>query len=263
MPQISLEASHLHVHRTLDQLDAKLPSKGYSLSEVAADDKLLFEGRQKVDFKQHTTSELINDLTLIEYLLDSVRPAYQQLCGFNRPDNEDQTIEPPESFEDELFLANLEYMLLCLQGQVLYTLFIGHTSAEILRHVVECQKEQDRNDKHWFSEFPDARHPLSTTWPWSIRPSLAVIWGVCWMFYDHDLVHDLVEWDNDRNMRDTTTGEVLLTWEDLRGLPPSSLFPGKLNFSGFRLFRCFSRPRVKTVLGPALSEEGRLRKVDW
>jgi hypothetical protein len=35
----------------------------------------------------------------------------------------------------------------------------------------------------WCAEFSNNRRPVSTTWPWSIRPSLAVIWGVCWMFY--------------------------------------------------------------------------------
>lgn len=40
-------------------------------------------------------------------------------------------------------------------------------------------------DFGWFSEWPNSRRPLSTTWPWNIRPSLVVLWGVCWMFYDN------------------------------------------------------------------------------
>lgn len=34
----------------------------------------------------------------------------------------------------------------------------------------------------WFSVFPGSVRPLSTTWPWTIRPALAVLWGVCWQF---------------------------------------------------------------------------------
>lgn len=35
----------------------------------------------------------------------------------------------------------------------------------------------------WFFEWPGGRHPLNTTWPWAdVRPSLVVLWGVCWMF---------------------------------------------------------------------------------
>jgi hypothetical protein len=36
----------------------------------------------------------------------------------------------------------------------------------------------------WFFEWPSGRHPLNSTWPWAdVKPSLLVLWGVCWMFY--------------------------------------------------------------------------------
>lgn len=35
----------------------------------------------------------------------------------------------------------------------------------------------------WFAEWPNSHRPLSTTWPWNVKPSLLVLWGVCWMFY--------------------------------------------------------------------------------
>lgn len=41
-----------------------------------------------------------------------------------------------------------------------------------------------------FSEFPDKLRPPCTTMLWTIWPSLVVLWGVCWMFYD-DLGWDL------------------------------------------------------------------------
>jgi hypothetical protein len=34
-----------------------------------------------------------------------------------------------------------------------------------------------------FAEFPNRCRPKCTTMPWSIWPSLMVLWGVCWMFY--------------------------------------------------------------------------------
>ena len=34
-----------------------------------------------------------------------------------------------------------------------------------------------------FSEFPNGVRHSCTTMPWTIIPSLAVLWGVCWMFY--------------------------------------------------------------------------------
>lgn len=36
----------------------------------------------------------------------------------------------------------------------------------------------------WFFEWPSGLHPLNSTWPWAdVKPSLIVLWGVCWMFY--------------------------------------------------------------------------------
>lgn len=34
-----------------------------------------------------------------------------------------------------------------------------------------------------FTIFPDALRHVCTTMPWTIRPSLVILWGVCWMFY--------------------------------------------------------------------------------
>lgn len=35
----------------------------------------------------------------------------------------------------------------------------------------------------WFFEWPGGRRPLNSTWPWAdVKPSLLVLWGVCWMF---------------------------------------------------------------------------------
>ena len=35
----------------------------------------------------------------------------------------------------------------------------------------------------WFFEWPGGRRPLNSTWPWAdVKPSILVLWGVCWMF---------------------------------------------------------------------------------
>ncbi|CAG8953324.1 hypothetical protein HYFRA_00003533 [Hymenoscyphus fraxineus] len=35
----------------------------------------------------------------------------------------------------------------------------------------------------WFFEWPGGKRPLNSTWPWAdVKPSLLVLWGVCWMF---------------------------------------------------------------------------------
>ncbi len=102
---------------------------------------------------------------------------------------------------DEDIIANFEHLLLCLKEQLI-RLLIAELRELVQTHVIECQRDQKQHTKELVLEFPDGRHPLSTTWPWSIKPSLAVIWGVCWMFY--------VYYDPEGNMRDHPSGTLLL-----------------------------------------------------
>ena len=55
-----------------------------------------------------------------------------------------------------------------------------------------------RIGEEWYAEWPNCHRPLSTTWPWNIKPSLLVLWGVCWMFYGPS---DNVEKRTTRNPR--------------------------------------------------------------
>lgn len=109
---------------------------------------------------------------------------------------------------DESIVANLEHLLLCLKEQ-LVRLLIAELRELVRTHVIECQRDQRQHTKEIVLEFPDGRHPLSTTWPWSIRPSLAVLWGVCWMFYTY--------YDHQGNMRDShNNNSVIYSAEDLQ-----------------------------------------------
>lgn len=49
------------------------------------------------------------------------------------------------------------------------------------------------------AEFPNRQRPLCTTMPWTIWPSLVVLWGVCWMFYDRDQLQDTTYWPTSTN----------------------------------------------------------------
>ena len=37
---------------------------------------------------------------------------------------------------------------------------------------------------NWFLQFVNNYRSGSTTWPWTIRPALMILWGVCWCFFD-------------------------------------------------------------------------------
>ncbi|KAL8893949.1 MAG: hypothetical protein Q9192_004765 [Flavoplaca navasiana] len=91
------------------------------------------------------------------------------------------------SLNREKFIANLDHILRCLRQAALEALI--HHGMKALEEDLKqwhqswlCGRQLDRG---WFSEWPGGRRPLSTTWPWNIRPSLVVLWGVCWMFYDN------------------------------------------------------------------------------
>jgi hypothetical protein len=68
---------------------------------------------------------------------------------------------------DELFIANYEHLLLRLQAELTHAL-TRKALEELLR------------GGH------DKRQRKLLSFPWTIKPSLAVLWGVCWMFYDRD-----------------------------------------------------------------------------
>ena len=106
-----------------------------------------------------------------------------------------------DSIKHEKLAANLEHMLLCLQQATLQAIIrhcLGPLEVEIHDWRLEWRwhwlLEKRFHDgwfygkrlkDEWFSEWPGGRRPLSTTWPWNIKPSLVVLWGVCWMFYNN------------------------------------------------------------------------------
>jgi hypothetical protein len=64
----------------------------------------------------------------------------------------------------------LDYILRLLRFLENLALLLQRT----LQFLLTCSK---------FGRFPNRQRPRCTTMPWSIWPSLVVLWGVCWMFY--------------------------------------------------------------------------------
>jgi hypothetical protein len=83
---------------------------------------------------------------------------------------------------DETFIYNLQHLL---------DLYYGKLVKRIVNEYLRSDQIVSENYRRiraecgdgWFHEWPNIRRPLSTTWPWNIKPSLVVLWGVCWMFY--------------------------------------------------------------------------------
>lgn len=83
------------------------------------------------------------------------------------------------------FIANLEHLLRCL-GKIALDAILRYYVTIVEAHILHWHHYwhyQKRIDEGWFAEWPNGQRPLSTTWPWNVKPSLLVLWGVCWMFY--------------------------------------------------------------------------------
>ena len=185
-----------------------------SLSNLAAQDELFISRKADLFVKRLSVNEL-------QQLIVNVRDLLDTLHHTVRPHSSALTLPsdsgPAEFAYEPTYLANLTHLLLCLQSQLLSQLV--HCCVELVRaHIIECQRTHQRYCEDWFFEYPDARHPLSTTWPWAIKPSLAVLWGVCWMF-----AGPAIYWDQEGNVLDPQ-GKILVSSLELAQLNSDPAF---------------------------------------
>ena len=93
-----------------------------------------------------------------------------------------------DDFSCEKYKANLEHLIMSLQKDAMDAIvqhYIEMSEDGLLRWYQYWLHKRGAIDD-WFAEWPNGQHPLSTTWPWNIKPALLVLWGVCWMFYDNE-----------------------------------------------------------------------------
>ncbi|KAL8776722.1 MAG: hypothetical protein Q9213_008160 [Squamulea squamosa] len=182
-PQLQLQ---LEVPSLLEKLDAQTADVEPTTSSIATCDHLFlaYNARAVTRFKGIDELRHMYDLTTL------LLARFSSLSG--RRTKPGLLAKHPDStlpgLDQEKFIANLEHILRCLRQASLEALI--HHGMETLEEDIRQWHEHwlhDRQLDHgWFSEWPNGRRPLSTTWPWNIRPSLVVLWGVCWMFYDNN-----------------------------------------------------------------------------
>ncbi|KAK4896149.1 hypothetical protein LTR27_006006 [Elasticomyces elasticus] len=199
---ISLIDTKEQIHRLLSKLDSQVHLiSGHALSSIADQDTFFLGRRAHFHIKTLTLSALIELLMNVKNLLHLVQ-------------------QPDHSFDDS-YLANLVHLLLCLHHQLL-RLLIKKCIALIRRD--DCQRDRKRRD--WFSVFPDSKTPNCTTGPYVLRPSLAVLWGVCWKFKaGFDAAGNLV--DNNGNI-EVPASIVEVYTRQLRQRQQTSYHPGVL-----------------------------------
>ncbi|KAK7530660.1 uncharacterized protein J3D65DRAFT_639100 [Phyllosticta citribraziliensis] len=145
--------------RLVAEVDVKFssgPQRSVPLSEVARDNGLFLAAQAGIDLR---AGAMRAGLAAVEWLLAALRHAGGQDWS-------------------ETALANLEHLVLVIQQRLVYAIRQADGSA-----LERAHKRRAVLARSWFSEFPGGVRPTSTTWPWTIRPALAVLWGVCWMFY--------------------------------------------------------------------------------
>ncbi|KAJ4356619.1 uncharacterized protein N0V89_004655 [Didymosphaeria variabile] len=165
--------SGIKVQQTLDSIDTKISFGGSPLSAVAGDSKLFV--KQKAEFNFETYS-----LNQVAQLLIAVHDAINVLQSCRAQFDDEwlvaQGLDAGINF-DAVFLANYEHLLMRLYSQLVTAL--SRKALDLLL-LGGYDKKQHRL-LSWFTEFSDKPRPLSTSL--DIKPSLAVLWGVCWMFY--------------------------------------------------------------------------------
>ena len=155
-----------------------LNTAGHALSTVAGNDRLFLKHDNASIFEGYSLNQTIQ-------LLITVREAINTVAGCRLQYGDDWLVAQGLDFGldiDEIFIANYEHLLLRLQAELIQAL-TRKALEELLRG---GHDKRQRKLLSCLAEFADKPRPLSTSFPWTIKPSLAVLWGVCWMFYDRD-----------------------------------------------------------------------------
>ena len=132
-------------------------------------------------------SKSVNELRNILLLTHAFSDRLQVWSGDHAIRNSSGLLE--ESLSGELdydiYIANIQHLFRSLQQNALEA-FICHYFYIVEPPILHWHlhwRHSKRIGEAWFAEWPNSQRPLSTTWPWNIKPSLLVLWGVCWMFY--------------------------------------------------------------------------------
>lgn len=189
----------------LHSVDETFGQAGSALSAVAGDHELFLQQKSFMEFRGCSLNDITQALVL-------VYEAINVICASRSQFDDKWLIALGQDVGlnfDEAFIANYEHLLFQLQTELINAL---------RRKVLEALLLGDHDKKQhrllvWFTEFADKPRALST-FPWTIKPSLAVLWGVCWMFYNPPNSHRNTQRSNSRVPQDALLSNVeLVGWD--------------------------------------------------
>ena len=174
----------------LDKLEICTRAQGPSVASIAADDKRFLQYDARHELASKDTSVLGKVLDLTTALLNRLQQCVVNMAAFpaDSADTLGQSSWANSSYQRAT--ANLEHMLRSLQHAAIGALayyYLKVVEAEFGPWHSNWQQRWQTGDA-WFTEWPSGRRPLNTTWPWDVKTSLLVLWGVCWMFYGNGRV---------------------------------------------------------------------------
>lgn len=162
----------------LNSVDEKLSPSGSALSAIASDDMLFLKQNTAMSFDACSLIEIIQLLVGVH---DSINVFYAARETYDDAWLVIQGQEVGLNI-DEAFIANYEHLLMRLRAELIDALARKVFEALLLGG----HDKKQRRLLDWFREFSGEPRPVCTSFPWTIKPSLAVLWGVCWMYYDNN-----------------------------------------------------------------------------
>ncbi|KAL9126503.1 MAG: hypothetical protein Q9217_004449 [Psora testacea] len=170
----------------LQEIDSRALVSGTSLAALASQDRLLL--------KHHDYHlPLVKNITQLRGFVHITVALLDGLHSMSTEHNGDDRSFASSNlrygdFTCRKFHANMLHLILSLQQAAFNAIvryFLDLIEDSILRWYQFWLHKKGAIDD-WFAEWPNGHRPLSTTWPWNIKPALLVLWGVCWMFYDNE-----------------------------------------------------------------------------
>jgi hypothetical protein len=187
----------------LRYVDGKLHVAGNALSSIAGSDQLFLKQNTAPIAEAGSLNETIR-------LLVAVHESVNVLAECRRQYGDDWLLAQGLDLGlvlDENFIANYEHLLLRLQTDLIDAL-----ARKALEELLGGDHDKrQRKLLAWFTEFAEKPQALST-FPWTIKPSLAVLWGVCWMFYE-GASDGQMRSGKDRVPYDTVLHNIHLAWD--------------------------------------------------
>lgn len=167
-----VERSFRLVSSMLSSVSSEPSTAEAALTTIASDNKL---------FLKHGSSPILHHCSLRElnWLLLSTFAALQTLADVRSQYSDKWLAARGQDFGlniDETFVANYEHLLLRLQVELENAL--QRKGLDELLHPTGRYDKTQRQLLTCFNEWADKPRPLSMSFPWTIKPSLAVLWGV-------------------------------------------------------------------------------------